>query len=528
MARLVVGAGGLAVLGYAAGLVFGAEFFPPPGSGGALKQHVILLVVATMGATALYVGACIAAHRTPPKLRHVLIVAVAARLILLFGGPGPILEGDRDRIRFEGRMVTQGLNPYEFTPIMLADARAEDALLDDYQLARLRKSRAAMTASNAGTRPTDVRRPDLRTSTTPLGMWIAAAADFMKPESGRGYAFLILCADTLAGFFLILALRHLGLPLGWLLFYAWCPVLLKEAYCTYSIDVFVVAGLAGVVYAVVRGWRLFGAFPLAVCVALRPAMVLLLPGVGRRIGALGALLALCLSLIPALLLSGPDVPAENFAEGHVHVWRHYEYNSAAESVFRGVFQHVPYRAENTLAIAGVEIVRPGERFDVLLAKVACLVVLLGVVTYTVIRVRPDADLPSVASWAALTDIFVVIVALMVVSPVLMPNHALWLLPLLVVRPRGVVWLALPGILCLSHLTHLVGPDAADLTLAGGRLSFRVFEFALFLGLLVVDFIWRGRLFIDTEDVMARRPAPRPKPALDEYEHDPELVELEAY
>ena len=502
--RVVIGLAAVALLAYCAGLVlFGGEL-PAPGVEGVHKQHVILLVVATLAVSVLHVGACVIAHRQPPKLLSVLLIGVAARLILLFGAPAPVLEGDRERLRFDGRMVNQGLNPYEFKPSDLADASANDALLNNEQLERLQKARATMSASDDGPRPEAVRRPDLRTSATPLALWIASLADAFKPESSLGYAFLILVADVLAGFLLLLALREMRLPMGWLLIYAWCPVLLKEGYTTYSLDLFLMPAIAGLVYCVVSSRRLLGAVPLAACIALRPVMLLLLPIVGRKVGGLGVLLALLLTLLPFLPFQTDDIPLSHYAEGRTHIWRHYEYNSVLENVLRGVLKHVPYRAENTLSIANVEIVRPGERLDVLLAKVCCIIVLLGVVTYIVIRVRPEPFVPGTERFSTLTDMFVFLVALMFVSPVLQPQHALWLLPILVVRPMGLAWLALPGILSLCYLTHLAGPDAADLTVAGGKLSFRLFEYLLLLGLIAIDVLWRRELFTEPEDVAQRR------------------------
>ena len=52
----------------------------------------------------------------------------------------------------------------------------------------------------------------------------------------------------------------------------------------------------------------------------------------------------------------------------------------------------------------------------------------------------------------------------------------------------------PTLVSLSYLTHLVGPDAADLTLGGGVLSFRIFEFGLFGVLLAIDHFSRRRVF----------------------------------
>lgn len=502
--RVVIGAAAIAVLAFSVSLVLGAEYFPAAGDAGALPRHVVLLVVATLAVSLLHVGACVVAHRRPPRLLTVLFVGVAARLILLFGAPGPVLEGDRERLRFDGRMVNLGLNPYEFKASQLGDPTPSDALLDTEQLDRLRHARATLSAGADGPRPEALRRPDRRTEASPLSLWIAALADRLKPQSSIGYAFMILCADVLAGFLLILALRALHLPLGWLLIYAWCPVLLREGYVTYSVDMFLMPALAGLVYCIASSRKLMTALPMAICIALRPATLLLLPIVGRRVGILPVLLAVLLSVVPLLPFQSPSVPVGNYAEGPVHTWRYYEYNSALENSLRGVLKYVPYRAENSLTIAGVEIVRPDEKLDALLAKVCCLIALLGVVTYAVIRLRPDTGLIGAGRSAAMTDMFIILAALLFVSPVLKPSHALWLLPILVLRPMGISWLMLPGLLSISYLTHLVGPDAADLTLPGGLLSFRVFEFGALLALLVVDAIWGRSMFLEPDETAAKR------------------------
>jgi hypothetical protein len=140
------------------------------------------------------------------------------------------------------------------------------------------------------------------------------------------------------------------------------------------------------------------------------------------------------------------------------------------------------------------MVQPGEPLHGFLAKVLGLLVVVGVVIYQVIRISYAYEAPGDEIKAGLSDLFVLIVTLLVVSPVLQPWHALWLLPLMVVRPSGIAWLALPTLVSLSYLTHLVGPDASDLTLGGGMLSFRVFEFGLFGVLLAVDHFSRRRVF----------------------------------
>ncbi|MHC4931081.1 MAG: hypothetical protein ACYTGV_02690 [Planctomycetota bacterium] len=499
-ARGVIGVTAAAVLAYAAALVFGGKYFPAPGQTGAAREHILLFVGITVAVSMLHVAACLASRRMPPRLATVLLVGVGVRLILLFGSPAPILEGDHARVRFEGRMLNRGLNPYEFKPVQLMDQEVDDSLFSGEQLARLRAARATMSATDTAPRPSELQRPDLRTDSTALSLWISSLADRFKPSNTRGYAFLILCADVLAGFLLLLALRSLHLPLGWLLIYAWCPVLLKEAYCTMAIDAFMMPAVAGLVYCLASGRTFLTAIPMALCAALRPATLFLLPVLGRRIGLFGVVLALVLVAVPYLPFHNSEVPVPNYVEGQAYAWRNLEYNSALENGFRGTLRYVPVQAENSLTIAGVSIVRPDERLFDLLSKVACLVVLLGVVTYATIRFGPDRLIEGGDRVGALGDLFLVLATLLLVSPVLQPQHAIWLLPILVVRPRGAAWLALPGLVSLCYLTHLVDPQAADLTFLGGQVSFRAFEYGTFVLLLLIGALQRTSSEVEEDEV----------------------------
>jgi len=528
MLRLMTVFTGAALLAYAAGLVLTSGGFPPPGDPSATKQQVVLLVVATMAVALLHVGVCLMRHRFPLRLLHVLLVAGGARLVLLFGAPPPLLEGDPERVRFDARMLNQGINPYEFLPVHLMDGDQEERLRSGPQLDRLLKARAALSASADAPRPESVRRPDLRASSPPLAIWIGALADRFKPQSIRGYAFLILVADCLAMFLLILALRKMGLPPGWLIVYAWSPVLLKEIYVTLALDAFVLPALAGVVYGIAAGRRRLTAIPLAVAGALRWPMLMLSLVQARRIGVQGVLLVLALLCLPFLPFARDDLPTERYAEGPIHAWRHFEYNSLAENLFRGLLRHLPTRAENSLTVASVPILSPDERLDALLAKVAAGILLLGVVTYLMIRISPPPDFPGQERHPALTDLFFTLAALLLVSPVLMPSHTLWLLPLLVVRPFGLAWLVLPALASCAALTHLGGPDQADLTLPGGRISFRLFEYGAFGLLLLLDVLWKGVLFPIPEGIERRRnpgapPAESPDEAVTLYPEEAESL-----
>ena len=100
-------------------------------------------------------------------LFFILFIGAVARLIMLFGAPEPMLEGDHDRIRFDARMVNRGVNPYAYLPQDLYDDAGEDYLRPEAERQKLALVRAELTASTDGPRPAEVGRPDLRTTSTP-------------------------------------------------------------------------------------------------------------------------------------------------------------------------------------------------------------------------------------------------------------------------------------------------------------------------------------------------------------------------
>jgi len=523
--RLVAGVAAtlaaLSLLAWAVGLVRISTWFPAPGQP-ASERAVGIFVAGTLVASLLHVVASVLAYRSPPRVLVVILVAAAARLVLLFGAPQPILEGDPARTRFDARLMRHGLNPYEFPPAQLSEEDPEDEILTGNEFDRHRRARELLASQPDMPAVEQLRRPDLRTTSTPLGLWIASLADAFKPDSTRGYAYLVLVGDALAIFFLVGALRSMALPPGWVVVYAWSPVLLKECYVTLSVDAFVMPALAGLIWCIAAGRRLVSAVPLAIAAALRWPLLLLLPGGLRRAGVLAVPLALIFLALPFLPLLPQALPAADYAQGSVHAWRFVEYNSAVENLVRTGLEKFEHTAKDTLVIAGVPVVRPEEPLQEILAKVFCLVLLLGVTAWTATRFGLKDATPGEERRAAYGDLFVMLASVLLLAPVLQPQHTLWLLPLLVVRPFGLSWLALPGLVSLSYLTHLNGPNAADLLVGRQGISFRVVEYGAFALLLLLDLLWGARMFgqreVTYEDTDLE-PRDAPEPAIGELDFD---------
>ncbi|MEM9304990.1 MAG: hypothetical protein AAGE01_22955 [Pseudomonadota bacterium] len=489
LGRFLIGLTGVVFLVFAGGVVWFADRLNYGVDGQPGGDMVLLFVVATMVMSTLYIVACIAAHRDPPRVFFILFIGGLARLVMIFGSPGPLLEGDHARLRYDARLINRGVNPYAYRPQELLDGSAEDFLRSEEEKRRIAMVRAEMTASTDGPRPTDVARPDLRTTATPAALTMGAAADRFKPQNTRGYVFFVLCADALAAFLLLLALRSLEFPLAWIIVYAWSPVLLIEGYGTLGVDPFVLPGLALLVLALVSGRRMLAGIGAAAVVMLRPAFVILAPILVRRAGVMATILMLVVAastFLPFVL--APDTNPAHMAQGTLHQWRHFEFNSLVENLVRGALGPLELSADYTLSVAGVEIVAPGQSLVPLVAKVLCLVLLLGIVTYLAIRVP---DRVQARSLPGLTDLFVAVAAMLLLAPVLHPSMTIWLLPILAVRVFGIAWLALPSLTMLGYLTHLSGPGMADYQLPGTPVSYRVLAFGIFGLLLIVD-RFRGR------------------------------------
>ena len=126
--RFLIGFTGLVVLVHAGALVWFSDQLTPGVEGGPPGDVILLFVGLTLAVSLLHIVACLAAHRDPPRVFFILFIGAVARLIMLFGAPGPMLEGDHDRIRFDARMVNRGVNPYAYLPQDLYDDAGEDYL----------------------------------------------------------------------------------------------------------------------------------------------------------------------------------------------------------------------------------------------------------------------------------------------------------------------------------------------------------------------------------------------------------------
>jgi hypothetical protein len=306
------------------------------------SRPILAMLSVFAGSFVVYVAAVFVALRCPATPRLIGIVVFGS---LVFRGillpTAPLLEIDIYRYLWDGSVVNRSVNPYRFSPALIAAAAAEQPLPADLQeLVRLRDSSPALADILHR-----IHFAHLPTVYPPVSQAVFALADVITPsDSSVDRRVLIMKSvlvlfdlGTIAILGLILAALHKH-P-GWLISYAWCPLVLKEIANTGHLDsiavFFTTAAVALVVRLCIRTAPPFRlaeivasgvVFGLAVGSKLYPLVLLpvltvaVLKRVGLRSAVLYTMVAVAVSAVclTPMLLTDPvaalpatsDVPAE--------------------------------------------------------------------------------------------------------------------------------------------------------------------------------------------------------------------------
>lgn len=247
---LVLGAGGLLVL---AGSVLVRVLTPAPLE--AWRLHQLLLVAIGVGWIA---GLAVLTHGSATRvaLTWVWVVALAGRLALVGCEP----NGDVHRYLWEGRVVLAGENPYARAP-------------DDPGLAHLR-------------RPEDgrVNHPEWTAIYGPAALAAFAVTVAIGGPSVEAWKLAAVAIDLAALAALALLLRRLGKPAGWIVGYAWHPLVLAMVAGEGHLEPLVVLPLA-LALACVHGARPAAAgTALGLAILVKPTAAVWLPLLAHRCG----------------------------------------------------------------------------------------------------------------------------------------------------------------------------------------------------------------------------------------------------
>lgn len=228
-----MGAGGASLAAYLAIAVLSFQFTPES----VLVDRPILSVLASLAlAFTAYLVALRAVVRTEPRslsMRIVFLPAIIFRLVMIVSLP--IQEVDIYRYLWDGAAGAAGVNPYHYSPSQViewhdADDEARSDLPDDFRHL-LSEIEASASLQDVLQR---VHFPELPTVYPPVSQWVFAAVDWVTPDQASTYVRVAVMKSVLVGFdlataaMMLVLLRAAGRHEGWVVAYAWCPLVIKE------------------------------------------------------------------------------------------------------------------------------------------------------------------------------------------------------------------------------------------------------------------------------------------------------------
>ncbi len=371
-------------------------------------KPIITLVALLIGAGVIYL-LIISSLKETQFNRVLLIWIVLLGLFLRLGmfWTIPMLEDDHFRYLWDGGVLANGFNPYEYAPEKFKDATS---LIDPDALHKLAKQAEPVLKW--------INYPWLRTIYPPVSQVAFALAHLIKPWSLIAWRCVLLVLDLTVLLILYHVLKRLNLSLVGLVIYWWNPLLIKEIYNSAHMDVLLFPFLLGAFLLSFKGRYVMASLMLGLAVGTKFWPVILLPVIlrpvfgdwRRLIPAALAFAGVSLAMFLPFYLSGLDA-----GSGITAYRRSWEMN---DSLFMFLLWTVEF---------GMNILGAGTWNA---QGVARIIVFLLLVILTFWCIRQDTTDPLEIFRRGL----LVIGALFLLSPTQYPWYYLWLLPFLTIYP----------------------------------------------------------------------------------------------
>lgn len=466
------------------------------------RHPILVTLVLFWAAFGIYLVSLRLAIRLPDRLSlpRVVFFSVLMRFILLVSHP--IQEVDIYRYMWDGNVTAVGVSPYRFSP---AEVRQADASAD---LPKNLRTLVDLRDSSAGLQNvlTRVHFPVLRTPYPPMSQLVFFVSAMTTPADASVETHLLVMKLWIVAFdigtiaLLILLLRHFGRPAGWVLAYAWCPLVIKEFANSGHLDSMAVFFTMAAVYALSRavfpgsstgeesrpkyGLIALAAALLACGVGAKIYPLVLSPvfgilawkraGVAKTVVAVGVFCATTL-LVMWPMITWEESDAGNAASGLQTFARRWEINDflflvAIENLKptdtlgdqpEAWFSVVPYAWRRAIIDKTAPYVSTPRQFiPHLIGRALLLAVFTGIVCWLCVRLYRD---PSGERF--LESAFLTLAWFWLLSPTQNPWYWVWAVPLLPFA-RGRAWFALSGLVLIYYLRFWFGYQSPESEVAG--------------------------------------------------------------
>lgn len=234
--------------------------------------------------SAIYCGAAALILTREIPFRVVLILAAAALIVRAsFLQTMPIGSDDVYRYVWDGKVQSAGINPYLYAP-----------------------SAPELQSLHTPLLPGAVNHPDMKTLYFPLAQWIFYGCYQASGEAIWGIKAALLVAETGLLIVLLIMVRRLSLPPGFVLLYALCPLPVME----FAVD----AHLDGIGLPLFLGGLLLlhqkritaGSVLLGLATSIKPAPLIILPALFMTVRGWRHKVAVI--AVPAAILAAQFLP----------------------------------------------------------------------------------------------------------------------------------------------------------------------------------------------------------------------------
>ncbi len=206
------------------------------------------------------------AHKTKPcSVPHFLFVAIVFRLLFLFAMPN--LSDDIYRFVWDGKLLLNGINPFEQLPSYYAQHGLPSGLtIDLYQL---------------------LNSPDYFTIYPPFAQLVFLVSVYFSPDSVLGSAvimrLLIIVAEIVTIYTLIKLVDHYGINRKHVMWYALNPLVILELTGNLHYEAFMICFLVVGLYLYVNKKLIASAAFIALAISAKLLPLMLLPLFLRKV-----------------------------------------------------------------------------------------------------------------------------------------------------------------------------------------------------------------------------------------------------
>lgn len=376
---------------------------------GDINKPIVLLVTLMMASGTVYLWVILLFKGGVPGkglLAWVFLIGLLARLSMFTSTP--VLENDHYRYLWDGGVLANGFNPYQYSPREVVSGEINEV---PEALRRLAREADPITKR--------INYPWLKSIYPPVSQGAFALAHMVKPWSLPAWRLVLLILDLITLYLLFRVLRGLDLSLMGLVVYWWNPLLIKEIYNSGHMDVLIFPFVLGALLLAIQQRHILasGALGLAVGVKLWPAIlapVIFRPLLGEPKKLLPPVLlfgGISITTLVPFFLTGLDARSGLTAYG-----RYWEMN---DSLFM-------------LMLWFVQFVSKGLALETGNVQLVTRILALGILCFWCgWLLRKDGRDPIEVSRKCL----LVTAGLFLLSPTQFPWYYLWILPFLAIHVR---------------------------------------------------------------------------------------------